>query len=185
MQLLRSPQFAGFLTKHFRRTEAVVIALTIGPMRLGVVVGHKALMRQPGSLPTGDLLEMHLANAPHHAEVSFDQILPALTRMDIFLLDVEGLADGEQLLGAKNVGPKTIRALALLSEIVYGAKPSFQDPARFTFAHGGKDGHPYPVDRKTYDQSIQILHNAVERAKVGDKEKLDAIKRLQKEVEKN
>jgi uncharacterized protein len=88
----------------------------------------------------------------------------------------------EQLLGAKNVGPKTIRALALLSEIVYGARPSFTDPARFSFAHGGKDGHPYPVDRKTYDQSIQILHGAVERAKMADREKLEALKRLKKQV---
>jgi hypothetical protein len=84
----------------------------------------------------------------------------------------------EQLLGTRNVGPKTVRALALLSEIVYGAKPSFSDPARFSFAHGGKDGHPYPVDKKTYDQSIQILHAAVEQAKIGDREKLDALKRL-------
>lgn len=87
----------------------------------------------------------------------------------------------EQLLGVKNVGPKTIRALALLSEIVYGAKPSFTDPARFSFAHGGKDKIPYAVDRVTYDRSIHILHTAVEKAKVGDREKLDAIKRLQKE----
>lgn len=84
----------------------------------------------------------------------------------------------EQLLGAKNVGPRTIRALALLSEIVYGAKPSFNDPARFSFAHGGKDGHPYPVDKNTYDRSIQILHSAVEHAKIGERERLDAIKRL-------
>jgi hypothetical protein len=87
-------------------------------------------------------------------------------------------ADFEQLLGARNVGPKTIRALALLSEIVHGAKPSFRDPARFTFAHGGKDGHPYPVDRSTYDRSIQILHQAVERARLGDREKIEALKRL-------
>ena len=96
-------------------------------------------------------------------------------------------ADFEHLLGARNVGPKTIRALALLSEIVHGAKPSFRDPARFTFAHGGKDGHPYPVDRSTYDRSIQILHQAVEHARLGDREKMEAIKRLsqtseQKEV---
>lgn len=87
----------------------------------------------------------------------------------------------EQLLGVKNVGPKTIRALALLSEIVYGAKPSFRDPARFSFAHGGKDKIPYEVDRTTYDRSIHILQSAVEKAKVGEREKLDAIKRLQRE----
>lgn len=87
----------------------------------------------------------------------------------------------EQLLGVKNVGPKTIRALALLGEIVYGAKPSFTDPARFSFAHGGKDQIPYAVDRVTYDRSIHILHTAVERAKMGERERLEALKRLQKE----
>jgi hypothetical protein len=75
----------------------------------------------------------------------------------------------EQLLGAKNVGPKMIRALALLSEVICGAKPSFRDPARFSFAHGGKDGTPFPVDRKTYDASIHILREAVERARLGNK----------------
>lgn len=84
----------------------------------------------------------------------------------------------EQLLGAQNVGPKTIRALALLSEVIHGEAPSFRDPARFSFAHGGKDGTPYPVDRKTYDQSIHILHRAVEKAKIGERERLEAIKRL-------
>jgi len=55
------------------------------------------------------------------------------------------------------VGPKTLRALSLISELIYGAKPSFKDPARFSFAHGGKDGHPYPVDRRVYDQTIAVL----------------------------
>lgn len=84
----------------------------------------------------------------------------------------------EQLLGTKNVGPKTIRALALLSEVVHGAAASFRDPARYSFAHGGKDGHPYPVDRETYDQSIHILRSAVQRAKLGERDRLDAVKRL-------
>jgi hypothetical protein len=86
----------------------------------------------------------------------------------------------EQLLGVRNVGPKTIRALALLAEILHGAKPSFTDPARFSFAHGGKDAHPYPVDRVTYDRSIHVLRTAVEQARLGNREKMDAIKRLQK-----
>ena len=85
----------------------------------------------------------------------------------------------ENLIGLRGVGPKGIRALALLSELIYGAKLSFRDPARFSFAHGGKDGHPYPVDRKSYDRSIEILKQAVERAKIGDRQKMEAIKRLE------
>lgn len=81
-------------------------------------------------------------------------------------------------LGIEGVGPKTIRALALISEIVYGKVPSFNDPVRYSFAHGGKDGHPYPVDKDVYDRSIEILRKAVNQSKIGNSEKVDAIKRL-------
>jgi hypothetical protein len=86
--------------------------------------------------------------------------------------------DFETLIGLRGVGPKGIRALALLSELIYGASVSFRDPARFSFAHGGKDGHPYPVDRRSYDRSIEILRQAVEGAKIGDRQKMDAIRKL-------
>ena len=78
----------------------------------------------------------------------------------------------------KGVGPKTIRALSLIAELLYEAPASTRDPARFSFAHGGKDGIPYPVDRKTYDQSIEFLKKAVNKAKLGHYEKLHALKRL-------
>jgi hypothetical protein len=84
----------------------------------------------------------------------------------------------ENLLGIKGVGPKTIRSLSLLSELLYGIKASFKDPVRFSFAHGGKDGHPYPVDRKNYDLSIDFLRKAIEQSKMGRTEKLDTLKRL-------
>jgi hypothetical protein len=84
----------------------------------------------------------------------------------------------EQLLGIKGVGPQSLRALSLISELIYGIKPSFKDPTRFSFAHGGKDGHPYPVDRKVYDKTIEVLKDAIDRAKVGDSEKMEAIRRL-------
>ena len=72
----------------------------------------------------------------------------------------------EDLLGLPGVGAKTVRALSLLGELMYGARPSFRDPARFSFAHGGKDGIPYPVDRKVYDQSIDLLARAIGRSKI-------------------
>jgi len=84
----------------------------------------------------------------------------------------------EALLGTQGVGPKTIRALALIADLLYGATPSFRDPATFSFAHGGKDGIPYPVDRATYDRSIEILRHAVDRAKLNDRDKLAALRRL-------
>ncbi len=84
----------------------------------------------------------------------------------------------EALLAIRGVGPKTLRALSLISEIVYGAKPSYRDPARYAYAHGGKDGIPYFVDRATYDQSINVLERAVRQAKLGSLERQKAFKKL-------
>lgn len=84
----------------------------------------------------------------------------------------------EQLLATEGVGPKTIRALSLVSEIIYGAKPSYEDPARYSFAHGGKDATPYPVDRPTYDGTIEILRRAVRKSRINATEKDKALGRL-------
>ena len=84
----------------------------------------------------------------------------------------------EELISIKGIGPATVRALALVSELVHGEKPCWEDPVKYSFCVGGKDGVPYPVDRVTYDETIEILGNAVKQAKVGDKEKLNAVKRL-------
>lgn len=86
----------------------------------------------------------------------------------------------ESLLGMPGVGPKTMRALALLSELVHGVSPSFRDPARFSFAHGGKDGHPYPVDSETYSKTIEALRKSIWEAKLGYTDKLKAIRRLER-----
>jgi hypothetical protein len=86
--------------------------------------------------------------------------------------------DFEHLLGLSGVGAKTIRALSLISELIRGVPPSYRDPARYSFAHGGKDGIPYPVDRKTYDQSIELLSRAINRTRLGLSEKQQAFRRL-------
>jgi len=87
-------------------------------------------------------------------------------------------ASFEALLATRGVGARTIRALALISEVIYGVEPSFRDPVKFSFAHGGKDGHPYPVDRENYDLSIEVLRQALTAAKIGRGEKLRAMRRL-------
>ncbi len=88
----------------------------------------------------------------------------------------------EELLSVKGVGPATVRGLALVAELVYGEKPSWEDPVKFSFAYGGKDGVPFPVDRKAMDESIQILKTTVEAAKIGDKEKTKSLQRLRRFV---
>jgi hypothetical protein len=86
--------------------------------------------------------------------------------------------DFEALLAIEGVGPKTLRALALASELVHGTSTTMRDPARFSFAHGGKDGTPFPVDKITYDRTIEILNKAINRSAIDRSEKVKAFKRL-------
>jgi len=91
-------------------------------------------------------------------------------------------ANYEELLQVKGVGPATIRALAYISEVAYGTSPSWRDPVKYSFAVGGKDGVPYPVNRRAMDRSIEILKDGVAQAKMGKQEKLGAIRRLRRFV---
>jgi hypothetical protein len=88
------------------------------------------------------------------------------------------LRDFESLLLLQGVGPRTIQSLALVSEVIHGTQARFEDPARFSFAHGGKDGHPFPVPTKVYDETISILQTSIEKAKMGNDNKKQAIKNL-------
>ncbi|MES2628513.1 MAG: DUF763 domain-containing protein [Bacteroidota bacterium] len=88
------------------------------------------------------------------------------------------LRNFESLLMLEGVGPRAIQSLALVSEVIHGTPSRFNDPARFSFAHGGKDGHPFPVPTQVYDQTIAVLQTAVEKAKIGDTDKVEAIKNL-------
>ena len=90
--------------------------------------------------------------------------------------------DYEELLGIRGIGPATVRGLALISELVYGEKPSWKDPVKYSFAYGGKDGVPFPVDRKAMDESVYLLKEAIERAHLGDKETLKSLQRLRRFV---
>jgi hypothetical protein len=93
----------------------------------------------------------------------------------------------QELLSTKGVGPATVRAFALVAEVVHGVKASRKDPVRYSFAHGGKDGHPFPVNRQDYDRSISLLRQALKKARIGDQEGMKALRRLaqlEKEFEK-
>ena len=94
----------------------------------------------------------------------------------------------EDLLLLKGVGPRTMQSLALVSEVIHGAPSRFSDPARFSFAHGGKDGHPFPVPLHTYDETISILQKGIEKSKIGNSDKLKTVEKLHRmvaETEKN
>ncbi len=130
--------------------------------------------KQPQAEDKGQLpLEM-----PRRHEVQLADIRPESLERTLLHTYEQPPAGFEDLLSRPGVGPKTIRALALLADLIYGAKASHRDPAKYSFAHGGKDGTPFPVDRETYDRSIDTLREAVNRAKIADREKLEAIRRL-------
>jgi hypothetical protein len=88
------------------------------------------------------------------------------------------LRDFASLLLVEGLGPRTLQSLALIAEVVHGAPARFSDPARFSFAHGGKDGHPFPVPLKTYDESLGILRRSLEAARLGHTQKLEGFRRL-------
>ncbi|MGC9048961.1 MAG: DUF763 domain-containing protein [Patescibacteria group bacterium] len=119
-----------------------------------------------------DLNKFKTLEMPKYHQITPIDFNSQRLRQTLFNLQNRHPKNFEQLLGTSGVGPKTVRALALISEIIYGAKPSYEDPVRYSFAHGGKDGTPYPINRKEYDRSIEVLEKAVRQAKIGQLEKI-------------
>lgn len=131
----------------------------------------------------GELFTMlHLENREfRHHPVEFEDFSKSKYLEKILAkLTCEPPESYEKLVATEGVGAKTVRALALVGEVIYGAAPSYSDPSRYSFAFGGKDATPYPVDRPTYDQAIGILKRAVERTKLESGEKRKILSRLQK-----
>lgn len=124
------------------------------------------------------LKEMRQLVMPHHHEVWGKDV--NLTRLGtvLWLAHEKQPRDFEELLGLQGVGPRTIQSLTLVSEVIHGTPSRFKDPARYAFAHGGKDGHPFPVPTKVFDETIGILQNAIYRSKLGQGDKLQAIEKL-------
>jgi hypothetical protein len=122
-----------------------------------------SLSRERPDWLLAELTRLQHLELPSHHEVRLGDVHPDRLR-SVFLKTYEAQPQHfEALLGMPGVGPQTIRALSLVAELVYGATPSFRDPVRYSFAHGGKDGHPYLVDRANYDQSIATLEQALRR----------------------
>ena len=141
------------------------------------IITHVAAEEKPNKI-VSQLNRLKTLNLPQRPYISLEDIHPDRLGK-IFLTAYEHKPQNfESLLAMEGIGPKTLRALSLISELVYDTPVSLRDPASYSFAHGGKDGYPYPVDRKTYDSSIQFVALAVEKAKIGDKDKLEAFKRL-------
>ena len=128
--------------------------------------------------PTVLLKEFQQLIMPSHHHVKAEDVNLKRLGSILWLAHDRSPKDFEELLMLEGVGPRTIQSLTLVSEVIHGTPSRFKDPARFSFAHGGKDGHPFPVPTKVYDETISTLQTAVHKAKLGNTEKSDAIKKL-------
>lgn len=137
-----------------------------------------ALLELAGENPERTLNEARKLTMPAHHDVRAKDV--DLKRLGAVLSVAyeRQLRKFADLLLLENLGPRTLQSLALIAEVVHGAPTRFSDPARFAFAHGGKDGHPFPVPLKVYDESISVLRRALQQAKVGHTEKVDGFGRL-------
>lgn len=117
---------------------------------------------------------------PNHHEVRVEDVNLKRLGAALLLAHETDVKDFESLLLLEGVGPRTVQSLTLVSEVIHGTPSRFSDPARFSFAHGGKDGHPFPVPTKVYDETIEIFDQAIHKAKIGEIERSDALKNLSK-----
>ena len=144
---------------------------------------QEALLSVAQQDPERTLAEaQRIYTAPRHHEVRAGNVdLKRLGAVLAVAWETE-LRDFASLLLLEKLGPRTLQSLALVAEVVHGTPTRFSDPARFSFAHGGKDGHPFPVPLKTYDESIGVLRRSLDAAKLGDTEKMEGMKRLDRFV---
>lgn len=143
---------------------------------------HSSSLSQMISLasPQGQLTLLNLENKEfkYHPVVNEDFTKSKYLEKVLWQVCEAKPQNYEKLLSIQGVGPKTVRALSLVAEVIYGAKPSYEDPARYSFAHGGKDATPYPVDRFTYDRSIEFFRKVVPKMKIEESEKRKILSRL-------
>jgi hypothetical protein len=137
-----------------------------------------ALAREKPGVTLEAFHHLPLLDMPRHHWIRDADVDPKYLKKILLRTYEEAPADFEALLAIEGVGAKTLRALALTSELIYGAAASRRDPARYAFAHGGKDGTPFPVDRTTYDKTIEVMRDALNKANVERGEKVKAFKRL-------
>lgn len=139
---------------------------------------RNGVMQIAAEHPEQMLKEIGKLTMPSHHDVRAEDVDLKRLGAVLWLAHENQPKDFEDLLLLQGLGPRTLQSLALVSEVIHGAPSRFKDPARFSFAHGGKDGHPFPVPTKVYDETIGVLQTAIYKAKLGNSEKNEAIKRL-------
>jgi uncharacterized protein len=141
-------------------------------------VTRNGIMKVAEEQPDKMMAEVRKIVLPRHHEVLESDVNMKRLGAVLTLAHEREITNFESLLLLEGVGPRTVQSLTLVSEVIYGTPSRFTDPARFSFAHGGKDGHPFPVPLKVYDETINILKTSVEKAKLGNSDKQKAIQQL-------
>ena len=139
---------------------------------------RSAIMSMAAEQPDRMLSEISKLVMPNHHDVQAKDVDLKRLGAVLWLAHEKQPADFEELLLLQGLGPRTLQSLALVSEVIHGTPSRFTDPARFAFAHGGKDGHPFPVPVKVYDETLAVLHTSIHRSKLGNNDKVEAIRKL-------
>jgi hypothetical protein len=187
---------SGF-ARRYHWHSATVKDFTIEP-HTAIVGGYQGQIMNLVASPAAPAQQAILEVARDGADVTLNQIrkltMPTHHEVRIENVDLNRLGavlavaherefyDFASLLLLEKLGPRTLQSLALVAEVIHGTPTRFSDPARFSFAHGGKDGHPFPVPLKIYDETIQVLRRSLEAAKVGETLKVDGLRRLDRFV---
>jgi hypothetical protein len=159
------------------RSAQLELLSDLGPDR--IVGEYAALVHEPSAQPTLPHLVM-----PAHHDVRASDVFTRRLHGTLAAAANRGPVDFPELLLTPGVGARTVQSLAMVAEVVHGAPYRFEDPARFSLAHGGKDRHPYPVPIKVYDETIRVLKSAVENANLGRDEQIETLKRLDDQARK-
>ena len=165
-----------------RAREAQVELIHRGP---AFVLGElRKVDGRPAPAPRAVQLELGLPHLsmPDHHDVRPEDVVDRRLGAALLAAHERGPIDFADVLSTPGVGARTIASLALVAEVVHGAPARFSDPARFSFAHGGKDGHPFPVPLRVYDETLRVLRDAVSSAKLGETDRLSALERLDRQA---
>ena len=166
-----------------RRAQLDLLSL-LGPDKIAREYAALETNREIQAKPSTDQpLLPHLVMPAHH-DVRNSDVIERRLHSNLAAAADRGPKDFTDLLLTPGVGARTVRALAMVAEVMHGAPCRFIDPARFSFAHGGKDRHPFPVPLKVYDETIKVLKSAVQKAKLGRDEELGALRRLDEQARK-
>ena len=173
-----STQFTSYVSAPHAGVTGENMGLILNLAHDQADLTRKSIVELTKESPEKMLQEIRNIAMPRHHEITARDVNLKRLGAVLTMAHEQDLVDFETLLLLEGAGPRTIQSLALVSEVIYGSPTRFNDPARFSFAHGGKDGHPFPVPLKVYDETIHVLKTAVEKARIGSNEKQAAIRKL-------